>query len=84
MERIYNQALTPARRHHVRFMEHLNSGQSRNHGTYNVQFGYRSGDNTTLDGVVEAEIGGSRELGSGLLSAWPTSLETEAAKKKAF
>ncbi len=59
MERIYNQALTPTPRRHVRFMEHL-SGQGRYHGTYNVQFGYRSGDNTTLDGVVVAEVGGSR------------------------
>ncbi len=60
MELIYNQALTPTPRRHVRFMEHLKSGQGRYHGTYNVQFGYRSGDKTTLDGVVVAEVGGSR------------------------
>ncbi len=57
MERIYNQALTPTCRRHVRFIEHLKSGESRYHGTYNVQFGYRSGDNTTLDGFVVAEVG---------------------------
>ena len=58
MERIYNQALTPTPRRHVRFMEPLKSGQRRYYGTYHVQFGYRSGHDTTLDGVVVAEVGG--------------------------
>ncbi len=57
MEHIYNQALTQTPRRHVRFVEPLKSGQNRFHGTYNVQFGYRSGDNTALDGVVVAEVG---------------------------
>ncbi len=57
MERIYNQALTPTPRRHVRFMEPLESGQRRYYGTYHVQFGYRSGHDTTLDGVVVAEVG---------------------------
>ena len=57
MERIYNQALTPTPRRHVRFMEPLKSGQNQYYGTYHVQFGHRSGDNTTLDGVVVAEVG---------------------------
>jgi hypothetical protein len=57
MERIYNQALNPTPRRRVRFMEHLKSGESRYLGAYHVQFGYRSGHNTTLDGVVEAEVG---------------------------
>ncbi len=56
MERIYNQALTPTPRRHVRFMEPLESGQRRYYGTYHVQFGYRSGHDTTLDGVVAAEV----------------------------
>ena len=58
MERIYNQDLTPTPRRHVRFMEPLESGQRRYYGTYNVQFGYRSGHDTTLDGVVVADVGG--------------------------
>ena len=57
MERIYNQALTPTPRRHVRFMEPLESGQRRYYGTYNVQFGHHRGDNPTLDGVVVAEVG---------------------------
>ena len=60
IERIYNQALTPTPRRHVRFMEPLKSGQRRYYGTYHVQFGYRSGHDTTLDGVVVAEVGGPR------------------------
>jgi len=58
MERIYNEALNPAPRRHVRFIEPLESGQRRYYGTYNVQFGYRSGHDTTFDGVVAAEVGG--------------------------
>ena len=60
MERIYNQALTPTPRRHVRFMEPLESGQRRYYGTYNVQFGYRSGHDTTFDEVVVAEVAGPR------------------------
>jgi len=60
MERIYNQALTPTPRRHVRFMEPLESGQRRYYGTYNVQFGYQCGHDTTLDGVVVAEVGDPR------------------------
>ena len=58
MERIYNQALPATPRRHVRFMDPLTSGQRRYYGTYNVQFGYRNGDDTTLDGVVVAEVEG--------------------------
>ncbi len=58
MERIYNQALTPTPRSHLRFVDPLTSGQRRYYVTYNVQFGYRSGDDTTLDGVVVAEVEG--------------------------
>jgi hypothetical protein len=57
LERIYNQALNLTPRRHVRFMEHLKTGESRYRGTYHVQFGYRSGHNTTLDGVMVAEVG---------------------------
>ena len=60
MERIYNQDLTPTPRRHVRFMEPLKSGQRRYYGTYNVQFGYRSGHDTTFDEVVVAEVAGPR------------------------
>jgi len=60
MERIYNQALTPTPRRHVRFMEPLESGQRRYYGTYNVQFGYRRGHDTTLGEVVVAEVGDPR------------------------
>jgi hypothetical protein len=56
MERIYNQALNSTPRRHVRFMGHLNPGENRYRGTYQVQFGYRSGSNTRLDGVVQAEV----------------------------
>ena len=60
MERVYNQALNSTPRRHVRFMEHLNPGEGRYRGTHQVQFGYRSGSNTTSDGVVVAEVGGPR------------------------
>ncbi|HIN06478.1 MAG TPA: hypothetical protein EYM65_09615 [Dehalococcoidia bacterium] len=60
MERIYNQDLTQPPRRHVRFMEPLKSGQRRYYGTYNVQFGYRSGHDTTLDEVVVAEVASPR------------------------
>jgi hypothetical protein len=60
MERIYNNALNSTPRRHVRFLEHLNPGEGRYRGTYQVQFGYRSGPNTALDGVVQAEVGGPR------------------------
>ncbi len=56
MERMYNEALTPTPRRHVRFMEPLESGQRRYYGSFLVQFGYRSGHDTTFDGVVEAEV----------------------------
>ena len=57
MERMYNHALSPTPRRHVKFMEHLKPGQSRYRGTYPVQFGYRSGHNAILDEVVTAEVG---------------------------
>ena len=60
MERIYNQALTPTPRHHVRFIEPLKSGQRRYYGTYHVQFGYRRGHDTTLGEVVVAEVASPR------------------------
>ena len=56
MERIYNQALNPQPRRHVKFMEHLKSGESRYLGTYQVQFSYHTGDSTILDGTVRAEV----------------------------
>jgi hypothetical protein len=60
MEHIYNRALNSTPRRHVRFLTHLNPGESRYWGTYHVQFGYRSGPNTTLGVVVVAEVAGPR------------------------
>jgi hypothetical protein len=55
MERIYNQALSPKPKRHVRFMEHSKPGQNRYRGTYNVQFSYHTGHVTILDGIVRVD-----------------------------
>jgi len=59
MERIYNQALNPKPRRHVRFTEPLKAGPDRYRGTYHVQFGYHTGHADILDGVMRAEVIGS-------------------------
>ena len=56
MERIYNQALNPKPRRHVRFTEPLKAGPDRYRGTYHVQFGYHTGHADILDGVVGADV----------------------------
>ncbi len=62
MEHIYNQALTLSPRRHVRFMEQPKDGKDKYHGTYKVQFGYLSGSNDNLDGIVIAEVGEPKPL----------------------
>jgi len=56
MEHIYNQALNPQPRRHVRFTEPLKAGPDRYRGVYHVQFGYHTGHADILDGVVRAEV----------------------------
>ena len=60
MERIYNQALNPQPRRHVKFIHGLKPGESRYRGTYNVEFSYHTGRSTIQDGIVRAEVVGPK------------------------
>jgi len=56
MEHIYNRALNPNPRRHVRFTEPLKAVPDRYRGTYHVRFGYHTRHSDVLDGIVLAEV----------------------------
>jgi hypothetical protein len=61
MERIYNQAISPAPRCHVLLVEHLKAGyekrgEHRYQGPFHARFAKRGGDRASPEGVVVAVV----------------------------
>jgi hypothetical protein len=56
LEHLYNEGLHPASKRHLKWIERLGNGPDRYLGSYKVRFGYRKGDDTVLDEMVEVEV----------------------------
>ena len=56
LEHLYNEALHPAPKRHLKWIERLGNRPNRYVGSYKVRFGYRKGDDTVLDEMVEVEV----------------------------
>jgi hypothetical protein len=56
LDHLYNEGLSPAPKRHLKWIERLGNRPDRYVGSYKVRFGYRKGDDTILDEMVEVEV----------------------------
>ncbi len=56
LERLYNEGWHPTPKRRLKWIERLGTRPNRYVGSYKVRFGYRKGDDTVLDEMVEVEV----------------------------